>query len=146
MREIHWENTEKKREDLDELIPCIEKAFRLILPEDFKMCAIENGGGSPTPCRFDVGGEKGKTLVKLFSLDPRSKDFFWRYCTALDWCQLGFFWRPYPIAQDAEGNYIGLDYEKGFLPKIAYVKAKWASTRWKHTVSDSFTAFLEMLY
>jgi hypothetical protein len=146
MKEIRWENCEEKRDDFDALIPCIEKAFLLTLPEDFKACVVENGGGSPNPCRFDVGDEKGKTLVKLLSLDPRSKDFFWKQYAVVGWSPRGYSRDLYPIAQDAEGNYIGLDYGKGFPPKIVYVKARWTSTGWKHIVSDSFTAFLEMLY
>lgn len=146
MKEIRWENCEEKRHDFDNLIPCIEKAFLLTFPEDLKACITEHGGGSPDPCRFDIGREKGKTLVKLLSLDPRSKDFFWRYCTAVGWCSPGHHWRPYPIAQDAEGNYVGLDYEEGFPPKVVYVRAEWTRTGWKHLVANSFTAFLEKLY
>ncbi|MBP2146417.1 hypothetical protein J2129_001871 [Methanofollis sp. W23] len=146
MKKIHWENTEKKRDDFDELIPCIEKAFLLTFPEDFKTCAIENGGGSPSPCRFNVENKKEKKFTKLLSLNPRSKDFFWRHYVAAGWHPLGYRGDPYPIAQDAEGNYICLDYEGCYPPKIVYVTAKWATTGWKTIISDSFSAFLKMLY
>lgn len=145
MKEIRWENCEEKRDDFDALIPCIEKAFLLTLPEDFKACAVEHGGGSPNPCRFDVGDEKGKVLVKLLSLDPRSKDFFWKHYAALGWYPRGYSRDPYPIAQDAEGNYISLDYAKGFPPRLVYVTGRVIPRR-KGVISESFTAFLEMLY
>ncbi len=51
----------------------------------------------------------------------------------------------YPIAQEREGNYISLDYEKGFPPRIAYVIGSVRPRR-KVVISDSFTAFLETLY
>lgn len=145
MKEIRWENAEERRDDFDVLIPCIEKAFLLTFPEDFKACAIAHGGGRPVPSRFDVGDTKGKVCAKLLSLDPRSKDFFWKYYASTGWNLRGYGRGPYPIALDREGNSICLDYEKGFPPRIVYVTARKISPQ-KFALSNSFTQFLERLY
>lgn len=145
MKEIQWEHAEEMRDDFDELIPCIEKAFLLTFPEDFKACAVTHGGGRPFPSHFDVGNTKGKVCAKLLSLDPRSKDFFWRHYAAAGWYPQGYGRSPYPIALDLEGNSICLDYEKGFPPRIVYVTAS-KIPRQKFALSNSFTQFLERLY
>ena len=146
MKDIRWENAEEKREDLNDLLPCIEKMFRVTLPEDYTTCAIENGGGSPVPSRFDVRDETGKAITKLLSLDPRSKDFFWRHFTAAGWHSSGGHRGPCPIAQDEEGNYICLDYTRGTPPRILYATPGIKRPRRRVVIADSFTAFLDMLY
>lgn len=142
--EITWKDPEKKREDFDTLITCIEKSYAVKFPEDFKQCAIENGGGSPEPCRFDTEYEKGIIFDRLFSLNPRSDQFFRYYLEHI------ICWAPglYPIAYDSRHNFICLDYRENYPPKIAFLKLDMTG-KGKHMflfVCNSFTELLEMLY
>lgn len=148
MKTVQWKNTEKRRDDFDELILCLEKIFLLKFPEDYKQCAMENGGGTPEPCRFDTDKEKGIKVERLLSLDPRS-EFFSYYMSSIN--NKTFL---YPIALDSKGHYIFLDYKEGFPPKVSYRDPdagylKQSNGLYRMSVAclcDSFTEFLEMLY
>jgi hypothetical protein len=141
---INWTHIEKKRPDIDEIIPCLENAFLLKFPDDFLKCAIKNGGGCPEPGRFDIENEKELRIARLCSLDPRSNFFFRYFKDRINYRAP----QNFPIAIDTDNNCLCLDYRQGFPPKLYYQKTDPTipANEPGTFLCSSFTELLEMLY
>ena len=118
-------------------IDSMESRYQIKLPADLRACIIKNNGGSPYPCTFDFGENKGKTFGGLLSFNEGDTDSIYKYIKAFETSD-GKGVKMFPFGIDPAGNFLCV--------KNGNIVFYYHETEQECFICKTFTELLDRLY
>ena len=134
MNNLTWKYVKPLKND--NAVECFEADNSFKLPQDIISCIKQNNGGRPDKKVFDTEVSKGRVIKSLLSLNKDDLETIYDAIDILKSEKTNLV----PVATDPGGNYICYN-------TIHQDIELWLhETNTTEKISDSFTAFLELLY
>lgn len=134
---INWKY--KKSDVTIDQLKEFEKAYNIILPQDFKQVVLLHNGARPNINIFDTVTSKERIVRGLLSFNKEDKGNIYE---VLGWSNEGLPRNLIPIMDDPGGNYICYEFsDQG--TKVVYWISDYNNTEF---ICNTFSEFLDLLY
>lgn len=135
MADLTWKYVSPLKEGSE--VDVLELKYCYMLPKDLKDCIVENNAGVPSLSTFDVGENKEMVFGGLLSFNEGDVDSIYDYINLFE-TDDGKGLKMFPFALDPAGNFFCIENNK----VVMYNHEEDCTI----VVSDTFSAFLNMLY